>query len=348
MRFIHTADNHLGATPDSGMPWGKERAQALWNTFRRIIAAAGSEQADLLLIAGDLFHSQPLQRECKEVNYLFSTIPDTRIVIIAGNHDYIHGSSPYQTYAWEKNVTVLSSETMDSVYFPELNTEVHGFSYHRREIREALYDDVKAPRDGRFHILLAHGGDDSHVPIHMNRLAESGFNYIALGHIHQPRISDKAPIAYSGSPEPMDKTDMGKRGYIVGNLTDEGCRCRWCPSASCGYHMLTITVNRTTTSSQIADVLRQKLKNDDKAIYRITLTGPRDPGVHFDPDVIRQAGRIVDVTDDTKPDFDLEKLQVEHAHDLISYYIQALTGPETTSLEQKALYYGLRALLNPE
>ncbi|MCD8124211.1 MAG: metallophosphoesterase [Lachnospiraceae bacterium] len=346
MRFIHTADNHLGATPDSGMPWSKERAQALWDTFRKIIAAAGDMQADLLLIAGDLFHQQPLQRECKEVNYLFSTIPATRVVLIAGNHDYITPSSPYLTYPWEKNVTVLSSETPDSVYFPELHTEVHGFSYHRREIREALCDDLTAPDDGRFHILLAHGGDENHVPLHMNRLARSGFDYIALGHIHQPHLWDKAPIAFCGSPEPLDRTDIGRRGYIVGELSEAGCQYRWQASASCQYRTLTATVNTHTTTAQLVDTLQKNLRQDGRSLYRVTLTGPRDPSVRFDPEVIRQAGRIVEITDHTEPAYDLNALQAEHAHDLVSRYIQALSGPEATPLEQKALHYGLRALLN--
>ncbi len=348
MRFIHTADNHLGATPDAGLSWGRERAQALWTTFRGIITAAGEQNADLLLIAGDLFHRQPLQKECREVNALFSTIPHTRVVIIAGNHDYIHGLSPYETFAWEKNVTVLSSATMDSVYFSDLNTEVHGLSYHSPEIREPLYDGLRAPDDGRFHILLGHGGDDSHIPIRMERLAEAGFHYTALGHIHQPRVSDSAAIAYCGSPEPMDRTDMGQRGYIQGELTAKGCRCRWIPSATARYVMLNVTVNPHTTTGQLADLLRQKLKDDGRTIYRVTLTGTRSPDVRFEPDTIRQAGRIADVIDRTEPDFDLEKLQSDHAQDLISHYIRALSGPETTSLEHKALCYGLRALLNSE
>lgn len=328
------------------MPWSKERAQALWDTFRKIIAAAGDMQADLLLIAGDLFHQQPLQRECKEVNYLFSTIPATRVVLIAGNHDYITPSSPYLTYPWEKNVTVLSSETPDSVYFPELHTEVHGFSYHRREIREALCDDLTAPDDGRFHILLAHGGDENHVPLHMNRLARSGFDYIALGHIHQPHLWDKAPIAFCGSPEPLDRTDIGRHGYIIGELSEAGCQYRWQASASCQYRTLTATVNTHTTTAQLVDTLQKNLRQDGRSLYRVTLTGPRDPSVRFDPEVIRQAGRIVEITDHTEPAYDLDALQAEHAHDLVSRYIQALSGPEATPLEQKALHYGLRALLN--
>lgn len=75
MRFIHLADVHLGAVPDRGCPWSKEREEEIWSTFRRVIAGIREDPVDLLFISGDLFHRQPLMRELKEVNYLFSTIP---------------------------------------------------------------------------------------------------------------------------------------------------------------------------------------------------------------------------------------------------------------------------------
>ena len=77
MHFFHIADVHLGAAPDAGFPWGARRKEEIWTSFRRLIGKAREEETDLLLIAGDLFHRQPLLRELKEVNYLFSTLPHT-------------------------------------------------------------------------------------------------------------------------------------------------------------------------------------------------------------------------------------------------------------------------------
>ena len=74
MRFIHMADVHLGAVPDSGCPWSAFRENEIWETFVRVIDQIREEKIELLLIAGDLFHRQPLMRELKEVNYLFSTL----------------------------------------------------------------------------------------------------------------------------------------------------------------------------------------------------------------------------------------------------------------------------------
>lgn len=349
LKFLHTADIHLGAVPDQDRPWGKARAQAIWSAFRRIIDIAGREQVDLLLIAGDLFHRTPLTRECREANALFARIPDTRVVIIAGNHDCIRDTSPYVTSPWAENVTILAEESMTSVRFPELNVTVHGLSYHRPEIREPLYDNLTCPRDGGYHILLAHGGDETHIPIRMSRLAAAGFDYVALGHIHQPKLYSKAAMAYCGSPEPMDRTDIGDRGYILGDLDEKGCRYRWIPCSTAEYVPVSMEVNENTTNTQIFDTLQKQLDPSARFLYRVTLTGVRDPEIRFDPELIRQAGQIVDVRDETRPYYDLDALREEHAHDLIALYINELTeSAEDPDLTSSALQFGLHALLHPE
>lgn len=34
MKFFHAADIHLGAEPDKGFPWSKERGREIWDSFR--------------------------------------------------------------------------------------------------------------------------------------------------------------------------------------------------------------------------------------------------------------------------------------------------------------------------
>ena len=72
MRFIHIADVHLGAVPDSVCPWSASREKEIWEAFQKVVALVKKENIDLLLIAGDLFHRQPLLRQLREINYLFS------------------------------------------------------------------------------------------------------------------------------------------------------------------------------------------------------------------------------------------------------------------------------------
>ena len=89
IRFIHLSDVHLGAVPDRGCPWSHEREEEIWETFRRVIAGIRKNPVDLLFIAGDLFHRQPLLGQLRQVNEWFAAIPETRIFLMAGDHDYI-------------------------------------------------------------------------------------------------------------------------------------------------------------------------------------------------------------------------------------------------------------------
>ena len=116
-----------------GFPWSKERGREIWDSFRRLIRQVGEEKAGLFLIAGDLFHRQPLMKELKEVNYLFSTIPDTKVVLIAGNHDYLKRESCYRRFSWAENVFCLWGEQEPCVEFPDLGAAVYGISYDRKE-----------------------------------------------------------------------------------------------------------------------------------------------------------------------------------------------------------------------
>ena len=104
MRFIHIADVHLGAVPDKNKAWSEIRKKEIVDTFEKLIYLVREEEPDALFIAGDLFHRQPLLRELKEINYLFTRIPKTMVFIIAGNHDYMHRDSYYRNFEWNENV----------------------------------------------------------------------------------------------------------------------------------------------------------------------------------------------------------------------------------------------------
>ena len=115
MRFIHLADVNLGAVPDRGCPWSEKRENEIWETFRRVITGIRENPVDLLFIAGDLFHRQPLLSELKEVNELFASIPKTRVYLMAGDQDYMKIDSFYRTFSWASNVVFFAEEKVACV-----------------------------------------------------------------------------------------------------------------------------------------------------------------------------------------------------------------------------------------
>lgn len=344
MKIIHTADIHLGASPDSEYNWSKGRKEEIWDTFRSLIQKVGEEKADLLLIAGDLFHRQPLKSELKEVNYLFSRIPHTQVVLMAGNHDYMKKDSYYRNFAWSENVTFFGSQKLEKVYLKKIRTYVYGLSYESREIRDACYDMCVPGEEPGFHILLAHGGDEKHIPIRFSKLASAGFDYVALGHIHKPRVFEHG-MAYAGTLEPVDRNDFGSHGYVRVSLTEGDLNIRFVPFARRSYIPLEICVNEDMAQSELEAIVKEDIRqNGEDNMYHLSLIGVREPDLKYNTDRLLRLGRIVSVEDYTEPALDMELLHRQYDGTIIGAYIERFPR-EPEGIELKALQYGIQALL---
>ena len=186
MRFIHMADVHLGAVPDSGCPWSAFRENEIWETFVRVIDQIREEKIELLLIAGELFHRQPLPSQIERVSQLFASIPDTEVVWMAGSHDYLREDSAYRKAKWTKNVHGFLSGKPEVIELEKLHTKVYGCSYEQPQIMEPVYSTIRPDDQPGIHILLAYGGDETHIP--MKKEDGAGFTYVALGYCHLPGV----------------------------------------------------------------------------------------------------------------------------------------------------------------
>lgn len=350
MKFIHIADVHLGAQPDRGYPWSEQRGKDIWDSFFHITDICEKEAVDLLLIAGDLFHKQPLLRELKEAAYALGRLTKTQVVLMAGNHDYISERSPYLNFIWPENVHMLINRDMDSIYLENINTEVYGFSYHAREIREPLYNKITPGCAERINILLAHGGSADNIPIDKNVLLRSGFDYIALGHIHKPEYLAET-AAYCGSLEPMDKNETGERGFIKGELIKEEEKSRlsseFIPNARCQYRKALLNIHPGMTNGEIRDVIKALIEEQgSNHIYQFCLMGKRARDMVYDIESFLTLGNILEVADSTLPDYDFKALKEENEDNIIGLYIKAIEeGDFSQEFGEKALYYGMEALL---
>lgn len=352
MRVIHIADCHLLMEPEKGTAIGAIRKKEIASVLERIVDACNEQEADLLLIAGDLFHTRPRLRDIKEADYTFSKLKKTRVVLIAGNHDYVSAHSFYREYEWQGPVTMLVGDELEHVTFADLHTSVYGFSYHTRDIYEPLYDDVQPAGDG-IQILLAHGGDEKNVPMNRKKIAAAGFEYVALGHIHKPEILC-GNMAYAGSPEPLDRNETGEHGYMLVDITgEEGAyktAITFVPCALREYRDISLPVTGDDTNGLLKDRLRQMVEQEgSRHMYRVTLTGKHNAELETDTEGLKDCGLITEVQDRTLPEYNLEELRRINADNLLGMYIGALSGgdtPEEKELHEKALYYGLEALMN--
>lgn len=346
MKFIHIADVHLGAEPEGLRTGCKSRGKEIWGTIERVIQVCEWEEIDLLLIAGDLFHRQPLLRELKELNYLFSKLTRTKVVFIAGNHDYLKQDSYYHTFLWNENVYPLLNGHMGNIEFSELETTVYGFSYLQKEILEPRYDRMLAPGKTRYEILLAHGGDERHIPLKKQNLEQLGYDYIALGHIHKPQSLIENLARYAGALEPIDKNDTGKHGYVRGEITAQGTKTFFVPFARREYVHSEIWVDEETTNGMIKDQICECIQSQGlEHIYKFTLKGGRDLDFLPELEQFRNLGNILEIVDETEPAIRLDRLLEQNRGNILGRYIESFEGCEKGSVEEQALFEGVTALL---
>ena len=198
-------------------------------------------------------------------------------------------------------------------------------------------------------VLLAHGGDASHLPLDKGNLAHTGFSYAALGHIHKPELAPDFSYAYPGSLEPLDKTETGPHGMVVGEIqpaSGQVISLEFVPVARTQYIPLVVHVTPSTTNGELCDRITDAVKERGmEHIYRFRIRGMRDPDITFDLEPLERRLQIVEAVDESEPQYDFCQLFAEHPSDMIGFYIQAFQKEDPSPIEKKALYYGIDALL---
>ncbi len=352
---MHIADVHLGVVPDKGKPWSEQRAQEIKSSFQRLLDVAKKEEIDVLLIAGDLFHFPPTTSMLKELDAQLNELENVTTILIAGNHDYRTAGSPLDRYEFQSDTLCLGTGEPEQVVLEDLETCITGISYDRQIITEALYDGLTPElpgeelHEGYFQILLAHGGDEKHSPINREGLLCSGFDYIALGHIHKPEIIAADQMIYPGSLEPIDYTDTGARGYVIGEAVKQkegwSCRTEWREFSCRQYVELPVEVQPEMTNYQLQKLVQEQMDElGSEHIYRVLLQGYRSSLFQADLNGLMNLYHIYEIADQTHEAYDLEQLQEENADNLLGRYIQSFEGQEDV-LHQRALEYGVKALM---
>lgn len=355
MRIIHTGDLHLDGLSEPYTlkkdPFRVSSSQR-WRTFQRLISYANDIEADLLLVCGDLFHRPPTLNQLKEADALFAALECTQVVIIAGNHDYLSPDTPMSDFSWCEQVTLLSTDLNSQVYFPSLNAIIHGFSYTTFQIRDGVYDHITAPNDKLWHILMIHGGDADHLPLHFTALEQSGFDYVALGHIHKPQIFPGKQMAYCGSLEPLDQTETGNHGFMQIDTVRESVQLSFIPFSHTRFIPLSLRVTPEDTLYSLRQTLSERfMQGSSGDVYSVTFLGQRDPELALNIDAFADLSPLYEVLDNTSPWYDFPVLLRQHGSDLIGQYIRSFLSPGSSAedldpVQRQALYAGLQALLS--
>ena len=187
LKITHTSDVHLNDEPD-----GIKVREA----FAQVVDTVLETESDLFLIAGDLFDHNEISR--KTVDFVYEQLArvSCETVVIVGNHDVWDERSIVKRMDFRKagaHVTLLNDAEGTQVTFPELHATVWGRCMLDHDRSNKPMANVP-PRNGNmWHIGMAHGmySDDPEMErsslISPREIEASGFDYLALGHVHAHR-----------------------------------------------------------------------------------------------------------------------------------------------------------------
>lgn len=305
MKFIHLADAHLDmpfTSIKNNRDLVKRRHLEQKFIFKRAIDLAKEENVEAIFIAGDLFEDKYVQKET--INYiisLFNEISDIKVYITPGNHDPLIKSSPYNTYNWPDNVFIFSNEVgMDTFD----NVNIYGVGFNDFEMDTDVIKDIKIEED-KINILITHGTLDgaSHKYHDIKSEWLSKFDYVALGHIHLPKI-DNTKIIYPGSLIAGGFDEPGEHGLIIGNITKENLDIKFVRVDSEKFETKVLDISNFSSINEIIDKL--ELKED---FYKIVLTGTKNVEIEKLKEALNLSGKkICDVEDKTHNEYNLEEI----------------------------------------
>lgn len=226
-KFIHAADIHLDSPlvkldAYEGAPAGAIRG-ATRRAFENLVQTALDEKVAFVLIAGDLYDG-----DWKDYNtglYFVSQMAKLReagipVFVVAGNHDA--ASTITKSLRLPGNVLLFPADQPAATRMKGLDVAVHGQSFGSPAVTTDLSRLYPAPLPGCFNIGLLHtcvNGREGHAPYApctLDALRDKGYDYWALGHVHQREVLLENPwVVFAGNTQGRHARETGPKGCVL-------------------------------------------------------------------------------------------------------------------------------------
>ncbi len=230
MKIIHTADWQIGMRAESAGKMAERVREERLAAAQRVVQAARDHGAEMLLLAGDVFEDNAVDRLLvRKAGEILRRFPGP-VYIIPGNHDPLSPGSVWEHPVWAEagNITVCTrSEPLEletCVLFPCPLRE----KYSTKDPTSWINGRAAAkPAIG-----LAHGNvegipsGEPDYPIPRDTANRRGLDYLALGHWHSlARYEDpngECRMAYSGTHETTGFGERDSGNAILVEITRRG------------------------------------------------------------------------------------------------------------------------------
>lgn len=322
-RFVHAADLHIGSPfvglrAKAGDQVADRLQNATYQAFDNLIKLCRDEKVDFLLIAGDVYDGA--NRLPRDQIYFWNGMKELaeagiQSFIVHGNHDHLGGR--YSSISWPDGVHVFEQPDMEPGWAVATrdNTpiaEIRGVSYATRDVDVNLAARFGAARSSEmFSIGLLHcnvggiEGHDNYAPCTVDDLLDGGFDYWALGHIHQRQSLGRGnvQIEYPGNIQGRDVGELDEKGCLLVTVAVNGqVEHHFKPLDVVRWKTRDIPVDEFTTLDDLMgglyeaiDELRSEADGRD-IVARLALTGRSELTRE-----IRDGGGLQAITDELNP-----------------------------------------------
>ncbi|MEW8333768.1 MAG: DNA repair exonuclease [Candidatus Thiodiazotropha sp.] len=227
MRFLHAADIHLdsslhGLERYEGAPVEEIRS-ATRRAFDNLIELAIDEDVAFVLLVGDLYDG-----DWKDYNtglYFVERMGRLReagiqVFVVAGNHDA--ASQITKHLRLPDNVTMFSAKHPEEVILDDLNIAIYGQGFATRAVTDDLSQGYPQGDPQLFNIGLLHTcldgkpGHEPYAPCTVDGLRSKGYQYWALGHVHNREVVSQDPwIVFPGNIQGRHIRELGTKGCTL-------------------------------------------------------------------------------------------------------------------------------------
>ena len=228
MKLLHTADWQIGMRAAMLGDKGERVRVARLESARRVIELARREKVDFVLVAGDTFENNGVERiKVREVAKILGGA-GCPVFIIPGNHDPIMPGSVWEESAWNEWPDIHLLVDQASVEAP--GATLYPCPVSAKDSRDDPTGWIR-PVNGGIAIGVAHGSVETPAyeqaaPVARNAAEVHGLDYLALGHFHSKGLYSGSDgvvrMAYCGTHEPTAFGESASGNVLVVEIQHRG------------------------------------------------------------------------------------------------------------------------------
>ncbi len=362
MKILHIADCHLDS-PLRGLPSNISdmRRHQLAGAFSDALSYASENKTEVVLISGDMFDTPTASHSSVGMLTSFAAAnPEVYIFVAPGNHDCVLGNNYIAPLSAYPNIKVFTKGYIEKVELPQFNACIYGVGCVHAHGEERLLENFWVDEADKLNIMCFHGlvygygGHDAYNPLSREDMAQSGLDYIALGHVHTfsgVQSLGLVNYAYPGCLLGRGFDETGAKGFIAGNIEKGSCELEFIESKYPAFERVFVDCNGAKDMVEIIAKVNKAVEMlPDSSLLSVVLEGYIRSDLVVNRSIVSGSlsrFAFVKTDDKTKPEQDYVALSGEQSLKGIFLKNVLESGADEITI-RKAVSLGLAALSGEE